>query len=212
MISKGEKAAAIIMVIITIAAVLVVVLYPSYLDWKEEVESPVHEGDYIEWTVSGTRNGVDVTGTSKWTFSNVTSHANVFGMEGWPKYDMAIRTTLNGVVNDYYSAGAYQDKKMWSLGINPAGIEECHNGYYNLNTPAFERNETLSTVFGQKSVAVYIQRYNFSSNDFWSEIWIDVDSGMPYKMEVTEPPTLNGYPNEFCGTLTFQIMATNMIR
>ncbi len=212
MISKREKAAAIIMVILTIAAVFVVVLYPSYSDWRNAIESPVHEGDYIVWSVSGTRNGAYVSGTSNWTFSNVTSHADVFGMEGWSKYDIAIKTTLNGVVNDFYTAGAYQNKQLWSLGINPAVIEEGHSGYYNTITPVFDRNEMLSTVFGLKATAVYIERYNFNSSDFWSEIWIDVNSGMPYRMEVTEPPTLNGYTNEFYGTLIFQISVTNMIR
>jgi hypothetical protein len=202
--NKDKETAIYAVILVASFILLIIVLNPS----PHPANPPINEGDHILWEVNGTRNGIAVSGFSSWTFSNVTSHSEVNGIEGWPKYDIAISTSLNGVFSNFTTSGAYQKKALWSLGLNPAVIGGGFDGYFNLGNPVFNRNETLTTVFGPKNATVYIERYNPS--DFWSQIWIDANSGMPYKIEVTEPMILNGFHNDQWGTLTFELMATSI--
>jgi len=208
---KRERIAAVVIAMITITIVIVAALLPSILTGGAQPNLPVHEGDYIVWSVNGTRNGVNVSGVSIWTFGNVTSHAEVAGLTGWPKYDVAVRTILDGAVDDFNTAGAYKDAKLWSLGVNPFVVGMGITGYFNPAGFDFDRNQSLSTAYGPKATAVYVEVINETSSDLWSNMWLDANTGMPYQIEVVEPATLNGYANEFSGTLTFQILATNMM-
>jgi hypothetical protein len=217
MTSVEDKVTAIAVILISSAILLIIVFYPfpsseqgPYNPPIKIQNPPVNEEDYIMWSVNGTRNGVAVSGVSNWTFSHVSSYAEVYGLEGWPKYDIAIITSLNGMISSFTTAGAYKNKTLWALGLNPAVIGEGVDGYYNLYTPVFDRNENLTTVLGFKETTVFTERYNFNASDFWSQIWIDASSGMPYKIEVTEPMILNGFHNDQWGTLTFELMATSI--
>jgi hypothetical protein len=46
----------------------------------------------------------------------------------------------------------------------------------------------------------------------WSKMWIDVSNGTPYRIQMTEPDALNGFANIFSGTLTFQMLATDILQ
>jgi hypothetical protein len=206
--------------IITLFAVLVALVIIlasiSIIFWhdfsREQAALPVHDGDNIVWSVNGTRNGQNVSGVSTWTFHDVKSHPSI----PYPiiysayKYDISISTELNGIANEYETAGAFDNPKLWSLGINPTVLSEGHSGYYNGGSQVFQSIETISTANGQKATAIYLELYNNNSNDMWSKMWIDFDTGMPYKIQMTEPVTLNGYPNDFSGTLTFQMLTTSI--
>jgi hypothetical protein len=196
-------------VIIVVASISLIV---SFHFWEKQAVLPVHAGDFIVWSVNGTRNGQNVSGSSTWTFHDVGSITNqpFFDISYAYKYDISIRTELNGIATDYETAGAFNDSRLWSLGINPTVLSEGHSGYYNGGDQIFQSYETISTASGLKSAALYIELYNNNSNEMWSKMWIDVDTGMPYKIQMTEPATFNGYPNEFSGTLIFQMLSTNI--
>ena len=209
--NKKEMTTAVKIVFVTIALLLLIFLLPNALSEWNRPNLPIHDGDYIVWSVNGTRNGVNVTGASIWTFSNVTSHGEPPGLTSWPEYLVGVRTLLNGAVDDFETAGQFQDPQLWSLGINPFIIDMGATSYLNPVGYNFGHNDTISTAFGLKATAVFVEVINEGSNNLWASIWIDSNTGMPYKMVVIEPTTLNGFQNELSGTLTFNMLATNMM-
>jgi hypothetical protein len=210
MVNKKEKTTAVVIVSIMIALLLLIFLLPSALSGWAQSDLPVHDGDYIIWSVNGTRNGVNVSGVSIWTFSNVTAHSNDLNTGGYPRYITNIRTMLSSIVSDSQTAGSYVDSNRWSLGISPVVVEEGANSYSGFGSMNFVYNATISTAFGLKATAVYFESFN-GPNYINGTMWIDASTGMPYKVQVTEPDTLNGIANELRGTLTFNIVASNMM-
>ncbi len=122
---------------------------------------------------------------------------------------MEVRNVLNGTDHVFFTAGDYQESNLWGLAINPDVLEEGSSGFYNLNGLTMDHHEVLSTIYGLKTAAVYIEGEQ-SNSTIWSMVWIDNSNGMPYKMEVFEPVTLNGFSNEFSGVMTFELLATNI--
>ena len=201
--------AVLVALIIIVASISVIV---SFRFWEEQIALPVHDGDSIVWSVNGTQNGQNVSGSSTWTFHDVGSVTSqpFLDISYAYKYDISIHTELNGVTADYQTAGAFDNPKLWSLGINPTVLSEGHSGYYNGGSQVFQSNETISTANGLKVTAVYLELYNNNSIDMWSKMWIDVNTGAPYMIQMTEPVTLNGYPNDFSGTLIFHVLSTSI--
>jgi hypothetical protein len=200
-----------VVVIVIVVTVLVSLNLGSFIKEGDGLGvSPVQEGDYIVFSVNGTENGINITGTSIWTFSNVSGHPNVDGMEGWNKYDISVRTVLDGKMGTFETAGAYTESKVWGLGINPAAIVDGvlvgSSGYYNGGVPTNSTNETISTLLGEKESGVYVEQYQYGS----SHMWIDGTSGLPLKMQWTGSVGVEENNNPIQVLLIFEILGTNI--
>jgi hypothetical protein len=203
-----KMAVAIILVTMVIVASILIIFNPDG-PLATKATSPVQDGNYIVWSINGDVNGRNVSGVSVWTFSNVSGHAQVPGKENWPKYDILVRTIIDGNTSTFQTAGAYLDKAVWGLGVNPAGIIEGtlegSSGYYNGGTPNFMTNETISTILGDIEASAYAQQYQIGS----SVLWID-GGGLPIKMKWTGSGGVGTLDNPYADTMTFDILATNI--
>lgn len=214
---KGRNAVIIGALIIASMMVLVVatpLAYQAYREQEFAQSRPVHDGDVIVWSVTGNLGGESVSGSSTWTFSNTTvrSDSSYHMYDFGPyQYSISIDAIINGKTTQYYTAGAYNDSRLWSLGINPTKASEIgYSGYYNGNPQTFVQNEVIDTAFGQKNTAVYYEVFGDGSGDMWSKMWIDAENGLPYRITMNEPATLNGYVNEFRGNVTYELVSTTI--
>jgi hypothetical protein len=168
--------------------------------------APLHEGDSIVWSINVDQDGHNLSGTSTWTFSNVNTTAAVTDLWGLPKYDVTIRTVLNGNVTDFNTAGAYRNGTLWALGISPAVISMGTSGYYN-GEQTYERRENILTSLGEIGSSVYAEQYYQGS----SQVWIaDGDLGIPLKMEYSGIASVYGSDRISQVTVTFNILSTSI--
>ena len=127
------------------------------------------------------------------------------------KYDISVRTILDGNSSVFVTAGAYQNSHVWGLGINPAGIVSGivygYSGYYNGITPTFSTNETMSTFLGNMEAAVYSEQYQSGA----SHIWIDSGNRCPIKMNWTGSVSVDHFNKPFVVTMTFDILGNQYL-
>lgn len=74
----------------------------------------------------------------------------------------------------------------------------------------FVQNEVIDTAYGQKNTSVYYEVFGDGSGDMWSKMWIDAENGLPYRITMNEPATLNGYVNDFRGNVTYELVSTTI--